>query len=140
METFLETHKLSKFTQKFLWKMENLNRSIVNKEIKSVIENLSKKNSGSDGFIGEFYQTFKEKLTPILKGKRQRRKCFQTCSMRPVLASLIWNLEEKKIRKENDIPLYHMNAKRKILNQIPVNLIQQHSKKIIHQLGYTPRM
>ena len=63
METFLETHKLSKFTQKFLWKMENLNRSIVNKEIKSVIENLSKKNSGSDGFIGEFYQTFKEKLT-----------------------------------------------------------------------------
>ena len=42
MEKFLETHKLSKLTQKFLWKMEIL---IVNKEIKSVIENLSKKNS-----------------------------------------------------------------------------------------------
>ena len=38
----------------------------MNREVKSVIENLLKKNSGSFDFVGEFYQTFKEKLTPIL--------------------------------------------------------------------------
>ena len=49
-------------------KIENLNIPILSKEIGSVNQNLSKKKSPvPDGFTGEFFQTFKEELTPVLK-------------------------------------------------------------------------
>ena len=61
MEKFLETYTLPKLKQE---EIENLNRPITSKEIELVIKNLPKHKS-SDGFPGEFYQTFKEELTPI---------------------------------------------------------------------------
>ena len=64
MDKFLETYRLQKLKQE---EIENLNRPITSKDIKPVTKNLPKnKSPGPDGFPGEFYQTFKEDLTPIL--------------------------------------------------------------------------
>ena len=47
--------------------MENINRPVTSTETDSLIEKLPpSKSQGPDGFTGEFYQTFREELTPIL--------------------------------------------------------------------------
>ena len=64
MDKFLEKYNLSKLNQE---KIENLNRPIANIEIKTVIKNLpTNKSPRPDGFTGEFYQKFREELTPVL--------------------------------------------------------------------------
>ena len=64
MDRFLEKFNLPRPNQE---EIEIMNNPITNTEIEAVIKNLPKNKSlGPDGFTGEFCQTFREELVPIL--------------------------------------------------------------------------
>ena len=64
MDKFLEQYNFPKVN---LEEIENLNRPITSTEIETVIRNLpTNKSPGPDSFTAEFYQKFREELTPIL--------------------------------------------------------------------------
>ena len=64
MDKFLEKYNFPTLNQE---EIENLNRPIISTEIETIIRNLQKnKSPGPDSFTAEFYQKFREELTPIL--------------------------------------------------------------------------
>ena len=64
MDKFLENQNLLRLNQE---EIKNINRPITSTEMETVIKNLpTNRSPGPDGFTGEFYQTFREELTPIL--------------------------------------------------------------------------
>ena len=64
MNNFLETYGLPKLNQE---EIDQPNRPITRNERDSVIKTLpTNKSPGPDHFTGEFYQTYKEELVPIL--------------------------------------------------------------------------
>ena len=64
MDKFLEKYNFPKLNQE---EIENHNRPITSTEIETVIRNPpANKSPGPDGFTAEFYQKFREELTPIL--------------------------------------------------------------------------
>ena len=112
-----------------------MNSPITSTEIEVVIKNLPKnKSPGPDDFIGEFYQTFREELMPILL------KYFQKISEEATLSNsfyeptitLIPRPNKDNTKKENYKPILLMYIDVKILNKILANRIQQHIKKILH--------
>ena len=66
MDKFLEKYNLPKLNQE---EIKNLYRLMTSMEIEALIKkkNLpTNKSPGPNGLTGEFYQTFREELTPIL--------------------------------------------------------------------------
>ena len=64
MYRFLEKFNLPRLNQE---EIEIMNNPITSTEIETVVQNLQKnKSPGSYDFTGEFYQTFREDLMPIL--------------------------------------------------------------------------
>ena len=77
IDKFLENYNFPKLNQEGI---DNLNRAITSTEIETVIRYLpANKSPGPDGFTAEFYQKFREELTPILL--KLFKKIAETCQL-----------------------------------------------------------
>ena len=98
-----------------------MNRLIMSNEIESVILKLSTNISpGPDGFTGELYQIFKEKLTSILLKLFQKfaKEVMFLNSFHDACITLIQKPNKDITKKENCRPILLKNIDAKILNAI----------------------
>ena len=106
-----------------------------------MIKNLPKnKSPGTDGFTGEFCQTFRKDLMPILLKLFQKIAKEGTLpnSFHEATITLISKSDKDNTKKENYRPISLLNIGAKILNKVLANRIRQHIKKLIYhdQVGF----
>ena len=131
MDKCLERYNLPRLNQQ---EIENMNRPITSNEIETVIKNLpANKSPGPDGFT-EFYQTFREELTPSFLKHFQKIAEGGTLpsSFYKATITLIPKADKDITKKEKYRQISLMNLDTKILNKILANQIQQQIKRIIH--------
>ena len=109
MDRFLEKFNIPRLNQE---EIEIINNPITNIEIEVVVKNLQKnKSPGPDGFTGEFYQTFREELIPILLKLFQKIAKEKTLpnSFYKATITLIPKPDKDNTKKENHRPVSLMN-------------------------------
>ena len=114
MDKFLGKYNFPKLNQE---KIEFLNRPITSMEIETEIRNLpANKSPGPDGFTAEFYQKFREELTPILLKlfKKIAEEGKLPNSFYKVTITLTPQLDKDATKKENNWTISLMNIDAKI--------------------------
>ena len=143
MDRFLEKFNLLRLNQE---EIEIMNNPITSTEIEIVIKkNLPEnKSPGSDGFTGEFYQTFRKQLMPILL-KLFQKNCRGMNTSKCILKGH-HHPDTKTRQRQHKKRKFQANTTDehglKILNKILSNRIQEHIKKLMHhnQVGFIPGM
>ena len=117
MNKFLEKYNFPKRNQE---EIENLNRHITSMEIETVIRNFPANESpGPDGFTAEFYQKFREELTPIILKLFQKIENEDKVpnSFYEAASTLISKSDKNATKKENYRPISRMNIDAKSLTK-----------------------
>ena len=121
MDRFSEKFNLPRLNKE---EIEIMNNPITSTEIEAVIKNFPQNKSPKlHGFTGEFYQTFREDLMPILL------KLFQKSAGEGILPNsfykatitLIPKSDKDSTKEENYRPIALMKIDAKILNKILTN-------------------
>ena len=113
MEKFFKKYNFPRLNQE---EVESMNRPITSNEIETVIKNLpTNKSPGPDGFTGEFYQTFREELTPNLLKLFQKISEEETLpnSFYEATITLIQKPYKDTTKKENYRQISLMNIDKK---------------------------
>ena len=137
MNRFLEKFNLRRLDQE---EIEIMNNPITNTEIEALIKkNLpptkKKKNPGPDGFTGEFYQTFREELMPILL------KLFQKISEEGTLPNSLYEATITLIPKPDEDNTKKRKLQANITDEYRCKNPQQNFSKqnsATHQKAHTP--
>ena len=128
MDKLLEKSSFPKLNQE---EIERVNKLITNTEIETMLKISQKnKNPGPGGCTGEFCQTFREELMPVLKVfQKIAEEGTLLNSFYEATITLILKPDKDLMKKEGYRPVSLMNTDAKIFSKILASRIQQHIKR-----------